>query len=196
MLFTPRTVLQELLPAILPAWLQILMAVWSFCNLFSLFCSLYSSAFIFIFSFIFYTFYLSPRGAAFSGLIHSARHFSPPFFFFVNGRQYVITWAELSVAFSISSTHAHRYRLRLWIRTHDCALSHSCTHTHKYMPPQLEVHSCCCLPCRDQKNILYSSPGENLPSHNKHKPSTQFEAPLWVVSVAIEAKVPSSSPAW
>lgn len=73
--------------------------------------------------------------------------------------------------------------------------THTRTHTHKYMPPQLEVHSCCCLPCRDQKNILYTSPGENLPSHNKHKPSAQFEAPLWVVSVAAEAKVSCRSPA-
>lgn len=62
------------------------------------------------------------------------------------------------------------------------------------MPPQLEVRSCCCLPCRDQKNILCSSPGENLPSHNKHKPSAQFEAPLWVVSVAMEAELTDSRP--
>lgn len=92
-----------------------------------------------------------------------------------------------SVACSVSSTptadtHTHTDEPAFLIHTH--------------MPPQLEVHSCCCLPCRDQKNILYSSPGENLPSHNKHEPSAQFEAPLWVVSVAIKAKVPSSSPAW
>lgn len=74
----------------------------------------------------------------------------------------------------------------------DCAMVH--THINAWLPMQLEVHSCCCLPCRHQKNILYSSPGENLPSHNKHEPSAQFEAPVWVVSVAVEAKLDSSGP--
>lgn len=152
------------------------------------------------------------RGAAVSGLIQSARLFF--LLLFVNGRQYVITWAELSVWPAPSAPHprhtlthtfkhrthihkrTHRYKVAKIANTHTHMRTLTLMHTHKYKPPQLEVHSCCCLPCRDQKNILYSSPGENLPSHNKHKPSAQFEAPHWVVSVAIKAKVPSGSPAW
>lgn len=155
-------------------------------------------------------------GAVISGFIQSARHIFSSFF--VNGLQYVITWAELSVwpapsaphpLQTHSDTHFQAYtdthsqvhteiqirRDYYYTHTSACSRTHAHMRTHKYRPPQLEVHSCCCLPCRDQKNILYSSPGENLPSHNKHKPSAQFEAPLWVVSVAVKAKVASSSPA-